>query len=86
VETLPSLRVLNASKNNISYINYKIKSKRTAKKGTQKKMEEQEEEEESIEPTKWKQLRYANLSFNRILEINQFHPRKLLVLIIRNST
>jgi hypothetical protein len=85
VETLPSLRVLNASKNNISHINYKIKSKRTAKKGTQKKMEDQEEEEEeSIEPAKWKQLRYANFSFNRILEINQFHPRRLLVRLTRN--
>ena len=83
METLPSLRVLNASKNNISYINYKIKSKRTVKKGTQK-LDDQEEDEESIEPTKWKQLRYANLSFNRILEINKFHPKRLLVLIIRN--
>lgn len=78
METLPSLTALNASKNNISYLNYKLKSKRNAKKGTLKKMEDQDEED-APEPPKWSQLKYANLSFNRILEISKFEPRKLVV-------
>lgn len=78
VETLPALTALNASKNNISYLNYKLKSKRTAKKGTLKKMDDQDEEDPP-EPVKWSQLKYANLSFNRILEITKFEPRKLVV-------
>ena len=86
MENLPSLIVLNAAKNNITYLNYKMKSKRNAKKGTQKQVEDQEDEEDSLEPVKWNSLKYLNLSFNRILEINQFHPRKLVVNFIRNLT
>jgi hypothetical protein len=60
-----------------------MKSKRN-KKETQKQLDDQEDEDDSGEPIKWKELRFANFSYNRILEINKFQPRKLLVGLIRN--
>ena len=78
------MTVLNATKNNIAYLNYKMKSRRISKKGNKKQIEDETEQEDSTTSTKWIQLKYLNLSFNRVIEISKFYPRKLLVSFIRN--
>lgn len=76
MEKLPNLRALNLRKNAIVHLDYKLKHKRNNKRNYQKEEDPENEPEPEL---KWENLQFLNLSFNRIIEITSFQPRKLRV-------